>query len=74
MGDLPFVAYFDFEITTGRGSKNSSDDEEIYSILYCFIFAFHPTLDIDCIVIARSFQHTLDQLHNTIYLKSEMID
>lgn len=27
--DLLFVAYFDFETTTGSGSKNSLDDEEM---------------------------------------------
>ena len=51
MGELPFVAYFGFETTTGSGSQNSLDDEEMYPISYCLIFAFHPKLDIDHIII-----------------------
>lgn len=29
LSDLPFVAYFDFETTTGSASKNSLDDAEM---------------------------------------------
>ena len=74
LGDLPLVEYFDFEATTGSCSRNSLDYEEMHLVLYCLIFAFHPNLDIDCIVIVRSFKHTLDKLNNISYLKSKMID
>ena len=74
LGDLPFVTYFDFETTTGSGKGNYLDSEEMYPISYCLIFAFHPKLDIERIVVVRSFQHTLEELSDISYLKPEMID
>ena len=56
LGAPPFVAYFDFETTTGFDSKIYLDDEEMYPVSYCLIFAFDPKLDIDRIVVVRSFQ------------------
>lgn len=46
----------------------------MYQVSYGLIFAFKPKLDIDRIVILRSFQHTSDQLNDISYLKCEMID
>ena len=74
LGDLWFVGYFDWETTTSSGSQNSLDIEEMYQVSYGLIFAFKPKLDIDRIVILRSFQHTSDQLNDISYLKCEMID
>lgn len=34
LGDLPFVAYFDFGTTTGSNLRNYLDDVEMYPILY----------------------------------------
>ena len=47
--------------------KKSVDDEEMCPISYCLIFAIHPItfhlkLDIDCIIVFRSFQDTLDMI------------
>ena len=46
----------------------------MYQVSYCLSFAFKPKLDINRIVILKSFQHTPDQLNDISYLKSEMID
>ena len=45
----------------------------MYAIIYCLIFAFHPKLDIDRIVIYRTFQQTQDQLFDLSHLKSQML-
>ena len=74
LDDLLFVAYFDSETNKGSGSRDYLEDEEMYPVSYCLIFAFHPKLDIKRIVIFRSFQNTLDELNDIIYLKSEVID
>ena len=34
LGDLPFVAQFDFETATGSGSRNYLDDEVMCPISY----------------------------------------
>lgn len=74
LGDPWFAGYFDLETTTGSGSQNSLDVEEMYQVSYCLIFAFKRKLDIDRIVILKGFQHTPDQLNDISYLNSEMID
>ena len=48
-------------------------DRKMYVISYCLIFAFHPKLDIDRIVIYRSFQQTQDQLFDLSHLKPKML-
>ena len=73
MGNLPFVAYFDFETTTGSSSKILIEEEEMSPISYCLILSFHPKLKIDRLVVVRRFQHTLDQLNNS-YLNSKIIE
>ena len=74
LGDLPFVVSFDFDTTTGSGLRNYLDVEEMYPSLSFLIFAFHPKLDIKWILVVRGFQHTLDELIDISYLKTEMID
>ena len=68
--DLPFVVYLDFE-TTAR--NDIFRDKKIYVISYCLIFAFHPRLDIDRILIYRSFQQMQDQLFYLCRLKPRML-
>ena len=53
LGDVPFTVYFDFETTTG---SLTFSDPKMYVISYCPIYAFHPSLNLDKIVILRSFQ------------------
>ena len=43
MGDLPFIAYFDFETTTGSGSQNFLDDGKCIQfgiVWFDFCFSF----------------------------------
>ena len=70
MGDLRFVVYFDFETTTG---SDLFLDKKMYVISYCSIFAFHPKLKMDRIVIYRSFQQTQDELFHLSHLKEKML-
>ena len=70
LGDLPFVAYFDFETTAGNGA---SMDKKMYVLNYCLIFAFHPKLDIDRIVVYRSLQQTQEHLFDLSHLIPKML-
>ena len=54
LGDLPFTVYFDFETTTGGNSVFFYSS--MYVIGYCQIYSFHPSLNLDKIVIFRSYQ------------------
>ena len=45
----------------------------MYVISYCTIFAFHPKLKMERIVIYRSFQQNQEQLFDLSHLKGKML-
>ena len=67
-GDLPFSVYFDFETTKGSAVIF---DAKMYAVSYCQIYSFHPPLDLDKIVIYRSFQQTPQQIYDLSHFKQE---
>ena len=70
LGDVPFTVYFDFETTT----RNSSfSDPKMYVISYCQICFFHPRLNLDKIVIFRSFQQTAEEIYDMSHFKREHV-
>ena len=60
LGDYPFVVYFNYETWTGDSVFN---DKKMFLRSYCQIDAFHPDLNIDKIIIFRSFQQTEDEIY-----------
>ena len=69
LGDLPFTVYFDFERTTGGNSVFI--DSSMHVISYCQIYSFHSPLNLDKIVIFRSYQQTAEQIYDLSHLKNE---
>ena len=67
-GDLPFSVYFDFETTTGNAVFF---DPKMYVVIYCQIYTLHQSLNLEKIVIYRSFQQTLSQIYDLSHLKNE---
>ena len=43
----------------------------MYVISYCQIYSFHPSLNLDKIVIFRSFQQKADEIYNLSHFKRE---
>ena len=70
LGDQPFVVYFDFETTAG---SDLFQDKEMYVISYCLVFAFHPKLDIERILVYRILQQNQQQLFDSSHLKLKML-
>ena len=70
LGNVPFTVYFDFETTTGDAVIF---DPKMYVISYCQIYSFHPSLNLDKIVIFRSFQQKADEIYNLRYFKREHV-
>ena len=70
MGDLPFIVYFDFEMTTGDSVLH---DQKIYFISYCQIYAFHPKLKLPKILVFSSFQQNFDQITSLHHQSQEHI-
>ena len=72
-GDLPVVAYIDFETTAPTGSCFDPEQKKMLVVSYVIIFAFHPKLKIGRIIIQRSFGHSLEQLTTIDYLKNDQM-
>ena len=70
MGDLPFTVYFDFETTTGDSVTN---DKKMYVISYCQIFVFHPALNLEKIVIFRSFQQNFEEISSLDHFSQDHV-
>ena len=70
MGDLPFTGYFDFERTTGDSILH---DPKMFGISYCQIYAFHPDLKFDKIVIFGSFQKNAREIYSLNRFSQEHI-
>ena len=70
MGDVPFNVYFDFETTTG---DNIFRDPKMFVMNYCQIYAFHPSLNLDKVIIFRSFQQKADEIYSLDHFREEHI-
>ena len=66
--DMSFTVYFDFKTTTGNSAFS---DPKMYVISYCQIYTFHPSLNLDKIVIFRSFQQKSDEIYDLSHFKKE---
>ena len=51
----PFSIYFDFETTTSGIATFGPDNNEMYPVSFVIIFAFHPKLNLNRIIIGRRF-------------------
>ena len=70
MSDVPFTVYFDFEKTTGNAVFF---DPKMYVLSYCQIYAFHPSLGLEKIVIFRSFQTSEVEIYDPSRFQQEHV-
>ena len=71
-GDILLVAYIDFETTTPTDTCLDHKNKNLYVVLYVIVFAFHPHLmQINRVIIKRSFGHSLQKLNKLSYLTRE---
>ena len=59
-GNLPVVAYIDFETTTPTDSCFDPEQKNMFVVSYIIILAFHPKLKLDRVIIQHSFGHSLE--------------
>ena len=69
-GRFAFIAYFDFETTTG---DNLLNDPKMFAISYCQIYAFHPDLKLDKTVIFRRFQQNAEELYSLDHFSQDHV-
>ena len=71
-GDLPVVAYIDFETTAPTDTCFDPEQKQMFVVSYVII-AFHPKLNIDKMIVQRSVGHSLEKLTSLDYLKNDQM-
>ena len=66
LGDVPFTVYIDFEKTTG---DIVFFDPKMFIVSYCQIYSFHHILNLEKIVIFRSFQQSAEEIYDLSHFK-----
>ena len=56
--DIPLTAYIDFETTAPTDNCLDPENAKMFVVSYVIIFTFHPELEIDKVIIERSFGHS----------------
>ena len=72
-GDLPVVAYIDFETTTPTDACFDPEQKQMFVVSYIIILAFHPKLNIDRVIVQRSVGHSLEKFTSLNYLKNDQM-
>ena len=67
--DVPFVIYFDFETTAPTDNCLDPEQKKMFVVLYVMIVAFNPELNLERIIIQRSFAHSIDQWYHVEYIR-----
>ena len=57
-GGIPLTAYTDFETTAPTDECLDPESKKMFVVSYVIIFAFHPELNINRVIIERSFGHS----------------
>ena len=61
-GDLPLIAYKEIEITAPAKNFLIPEQNKRFIVSYTLIFAFNPKLNINCVIVQKSFGHFLLKL------------
>ena len=61
-GDIPFLFYFDFKTTAPTDNCFDSERKEMFVVSFALIVAFHPELNLNRIIIQRTYAHSLQEL------------
>ena len=60
--------YFDSETTTQTDNIFDPEQKKMFVVSYVLIVAFHPELNLNRIIIHRSYLHSLEELTTINYL------
>ena len=71
--DLSFVLYFDFEATTPTDNCFEPEQKKMFVVSYVIIVTFHPALNLDRIIIQRSYARSIDQLTSLNYFSDDQM-
>ena len=72
-GDLPMTAYIEFKTAAPTDWCLDPEDKNMFAVPYVIIFTFHPELDLERVIIERSFGHSIEKLLTLDYLTRDQI-
>ena len=76
-GDLPLVAYMDFETTAPAENFLTPEQNKMFVISYTPIFSFHPKLNLNCVILLiihyTCFGHSLLKSATVDYLTEDQL-
>ena len=70
-GEIPLTAHGDFETVAPSDDYQDPENKSMFAVSYAIIFAFHPDLNFERVIIERSFGHSMKELLSLNYLTSE---
>ena len=70
-GDLPLVAYINFETTAPAENFLIPGQKKMFVVSYTLIFDFHPKLNLNRVIAQRSFDNSLSKLAAVDYLTED---
>ena len=71
--DLPLVAYVDFGTTASAENFLNPEQNKMFVVSYTLIFAFHPKLNLNRVIVQRCFDHSLLKLTMVDYLTEDQL-
>ena len=71
--DVPLTVYNDFETTAPTDDCIDPKSRKMFAVSYVIIFAFHPDLNLDRIIIEPTFEHLQARLCSLNFLTNEQL-
>ena len=72
-GNLALVAYMDFETTAPAENFLTPEQNKMFVVSYTLIFAFHPKLNLNRVIVQRRFGHSLLKVATVDYLTEDQL-
>ena len=72
-GDLPLGAYINFETTAPEENFLIPGQKKMFVVSYTLIFDFHPKLNLNRVIVQRSFDNSLSKLATVDYLTEDQL-
>ena len=67
------TAYANFETIATSDDYQDPENRKMFAVSHAIVFAWHPDLKLERVIIERSFGHSLDELTDLKYLTAEQL-
>ena len=67
------TAYANFETIATSDDYQDPENRKMFAVSHAIVFAWHPDLKLERVIIERSFGHSLDELTDLKYLSAEQL-